>query len=157
MISEEKKIVPLLASANFGASTDCDSINMAGFHKATFIFIFGACTGNVTLTPKSGAAAGTSTTAVPTKYALGGAAVGTAVPVTTSAASADVLVAWAASTSTIVSTATTKMLVVEIDASDMTDGEEWLTINLAATAGIVGACAILEPRYTKNRSDTALA
>lgn len=54
-----------------------------------------------------------------------------------------------------------KMLVVEVDATDMdvANGEEWLTLSLsaAADAGILHAVAILEPRYTKNRSASALA
>lgn len=150
MLSEMKKIVPVMIQpSDFGADTDCDSIDMSLYHKATYIFNFGACTGNVTVTPKSGASDGTSTTAVPSIYALGGAAIGSA--------NCDVLAAWTTTATTVVATATTKMLVIEIDASSMTDGEPWLTLNVAATAGIASAVAILEPRYTSNRSVSALA
>ena len=150
MLSEMKKVVPVMFQpSDFGVDTDCDSINMSGFHKATFIFNFGTCGGAVTVTPKSGASDGTSTTAVPSIYALGGAAIG--------AANCDVLAAWTTTDTTVVATATTKMLVVEIDASNMTDGEEWLTLNVASASGVASAVAILEPRYTGNRSTSALA
>jgi len=161
MISEEKKIVPVCVSANIGATTDLDSINMANYHKATFIFTCGAFTGNGTFSFFSGASEGTKTTAVAFKHALGGAAVGTAVAAST--ASCDVLGAWAdcplaasPATFTVAITCTTKMVVCEVDAAAMTDGESWLTGVIAATAGIVHVTAILEPRYTGNRSVTAL-
>lgn len=150
MLAEDKKIVPVMIEpSDFGATTDCDSIDMSGYHKATFIFNFGACTGSVTITPKSGAATDTKTTAVPSIYALGGAAIG--------AANCDVLAAWTTTATTVVVAATTKMLVIEIDAASMTEGEPWLTLTVAATAGIASAVAVLEPRYTGNRSATALA
>ena len=156
MLSEMKKIVPVMIQpANF-ADVDCDSIDMSGFHKATFIFNFGTCGSAVTVKPESGASAGTSTTAVPSIYALGGAAIGTAVATSTSAASCDVLGAWATTATTVVSTATTKMLIIEIDAANMTDGEDWLTLNVGGTDLIASAVAILEPRYTGNRSETCL-
>ena len=160
MISEEKKIVPLLVSADIGATTDLDSIDMSGYHRATFIFTCGAFTGNGTFSFKSGASAGTKTTYVPFNYALGGAAIGTAVAGST--ASCDVLAAWTnvpadGTTDTAAITCTTKMVVCEVEASAMEDGEPWLTGTVAATAGILHAVAILEPRYTGNRSETSLA
>ena len=143
-------------SANISTSSDTDSINMAGFHKATFIFTMGTVTTDITFTPKSGATEGTKTTAVPSWLAIGGAAIGTAVAAST--ASCDVLGAWAQSDTTQVTTANSNLTyVIEFDASDMTDGEEWLTITLStATGGIVHCVAILEPRYAKNRSGTCL-
>jgi hypothetical protein len=155
MFSEKAKIVPLLTSANIGASTDLDSIDMSKYHKATFIFTCGAFTGNGTFSFTSGTTAGAKTTAVPCKIALGGAAIGTAVAGST--ASCDVLAAWTAVTTTQALTCTTKMVVAEVDASDMTDGHSWLTGTVAATAGILHVVAILEPRFTSNRSETALA
>jgi len=51
------------------------------------------------------------------------------------------------------------MMVFEINASamDIANGEEWLTpvIDSAGTSGITHAVAILEPRYTNNRSLSA--
>lgn len=152
--AEEYKIVPVLTSANIGASTDCDSIDMSKYHRATFIVTCGATTGDVTFTSTSGATEGAKTAAVPLKYALGGAAIGTAVAGST--ASCDVLGATGSHASAIALTCTTKMVVIQIDAASMTLGHKWLTLTCAATAGILHVVAILEPRFTGNRSATAL-
>lgn len=155
MFAENAKIVPvLLSTTDFGATADLDSINMAGFHKATFIYSFGACTGDVTFSFKSGITEGTKTNYVIGNIALGGAAIGTAVAAST--ASCDVLGAWAALTTTVALTCTTKMVVVEINAQSITTGDNWLTGTIAATAGICSCVAILEPRYRSNRSGTCL-
>lgn len=154
-LAEEKKIVPVLASANVGANADFDSINMAGFHHATFIVSCGAFTGDGTFTAFSGATEGAKTTAVPFRHALGGAAIGTAV--LGSVASCDVLgAAVAEADGSAAITCTTKMIVIEVDADDMAEGHAWLTLNVAATAGIAHVIAILEPRFTGARSATAL-
>lgn len=155
MISELYKIVPLLVDdGDFGASIDLDSINMANYHKATFIFTFGAVTGDVTFSFASGATEGAKTTAVIANVALGGAAIGTAVAGST--VSCDVLGAWQALTTTLALTCTTKMVVAEVRASSIASGHNWLTGTIAATAGIGHCTAILEPRYTGNRSVTCL-
>ncbi len=156
---EHFKIVPIITSANIGASTDCDSIDMSKFRKATFIFTCGAFTGDGTFSVNSGLTEGAKTTAVPFKYAMGGAAIGTATA--GSATSCDVLAATAKTTSgspTVALTCTTKMVVLEVDTIDMdtANGHNWLTATVAATAGILHGVAILAPRYTGNRSATAL-
>jgi len=153
--AEKAKIIPLLTSANIGASTDLDSINVSNAHSVTFIFTCGATTGDVTFSFSSGTDAGTKTTAVPFSYAMGGAAIGTAVA--GSAASCDVLGATGSATSTQALTCTTKMVVCEVDCSAITNGHSWLTGTVAATAGIVHAVAIVQPRFTGNRSATMLA
>jgi hypothetical protein len=55
----------------------------------------------------------------------------------------------------------TKMLIVEIEAAamDIANAEEWLTASIsnAADAGIAFAFAVLYPRYSGNRSVSALA
>jgi len=154
MINEDYKIVPLLTSANVGASTDFDSIDMSGYQKATIICSCGAFTGNGTFSFSSGATEGAKTTSVLFKHALGGAAIGTAVAAST--ASCDVLGAWADAATTAEITCTTKMVVIEIDAAAMAPGHKWLTGVVAATAGILHVTAILVPRYSGYRSGTAL-
>jgi hypothetical protein len=154
---ESQKIVPLLTSANIGASTDMDSINMANIHRATFLITCGACTGDVTFSMNSGATEGTKTNAVTFRYAMGGAAIGTAVAGST--ASCDVLGATGETTAiapTVALTCTTKMVVLEVEAANMTAGDKWLTVTAAATAGIVHCVAVLEPRYAGYRSATVL-
>ena len=154
-LPEEKKIVPILNSANYGAGVSLDSINMKGFHRACFILTFGAVTGNAVLTVNSGATDAALTSALTFNYAIGGGAI--------AAASADVIAATATSAALTLTAGTyaSKMLIVEVDASDMdvANAEEWLTlaISSAASSGICHAVAILESRYTKNRSLTTLA
>ena len=157
MLAENYKIVPLMNSADVSTGTDCDSFNMANYHKATLIFTFGAVTTDITFTPKSGISAGTKTNAIPTKVAAGGAAIGTAVAAST--ASCDVLAAWTATTTThVLSAASNKVLVMEISAAAMTAGDNWVTVTVAAgTSGICHAVAILEPRYGSARIGTCLA
>lgn len=156
MFAERFKLVPLMNSADITTSADCDSVNMKNFHKATFLFTFGTVTTDITITPKSGASEGTKTTAVPSRYAAGGAVIGTAVAGST--ASCDVLAAWTTTATTVsCAAASNKFLVVEIDAAAMTKGEPWLTLTLTtATGGIVHCVAILWPRYSGNRSATCL-
>ena len=152
-LGEEKKIVPVMISADYGAGVDADSINMKGFHHATFIITLGAISGDANVTLHSGATDGAKTSALTFNYAWGGAAVGVA--------NCDVLDAQvAAATVELTGTYDGKTLVIEVDASDMdiANAEEWLTlaIDSAGTSGIAHIVAILEPRYTGNRSGSAL-
>lgn len=156
MLAENYKLVPILNSADVSTGTDCDSIDMTNYHKATLLFTFGTVTTDITLTPKTGTSEGTKTNAVATKYAAGGAVIGTAVADST--ASCDVLAAWSASTTTIsLTAASNKFLVVEISAAAITSGDNWLTVTVAAgTSGICHCVAILEPRYGSSRIGTCL-
>jgi hypothetical protein len=152
---EMYKVVPLLNSADTGAGVSMDSINMKGFHHATIIITFGAVVGDAVLTVNSGATDGALTSALTFHHAVGGAAIGSA--------NCDVLAAdgTSAALTLTAATYTTKMLVLEVDGSDMdvANEEEWLTVAIssAGTSAIVHAVAILEPRYTGNRSVSALA
>jgi hypothetical protein len=160
-LAEQKKIVPVMATTDYNNGAVGDSINMAGYIRATFIILFGAITGDSVLTVNSGATNAAKTSAMTFHYALGGAAIGTAVA--GSVASCDVLAADATSAALTLTAATyaNKMLVVDVDASDMdtANEENWLTIDIDATAsaGIAYCIAVLEPRQTSNRSVTALA
>lgn len=154
-------VAPVLALDTIGSGGDADSINMKNYHRATFVITFGTLSGDAVLTVNSGATDGAKTSALTFEYALGGAAIGTATAGSTT--SCDVLAAsTSAATLTLTdSTYTDKMLIVEVDATkmDMANGEEWLTLSLsnAGTSGTADAIVILEPRYTGNRSETALA
>lgn len=158
MSAETNKIIPLLASADYGSGVDMDSFKMFA-HQATVILTFGAVTGNAVLKVYSGATAGTKSSSLPFKYAYGGGSIG--------AASADKLSAWADATaaSGLTLTGTTygsKMAVLQFNAAamDIANAEEWITIEVssAATSGILHAVAVLDnPRYSGNRSDTLLA
>ena len=156
-LAEEKKIVPLLASANTGAGVTLDSINMKGYHRACIIFTNGATSGSAVLKIYSAAAAAGTSSEVTFTAAVAGGAI--------AAASADYLGATtsvtAASGFTLASASqSSKMVVFQVDASDMdiANGEEWLVpvISSVGTSGVTHAVAILDPRYTGNRSATSL-
>lgn len=167
MFAEKYKIVPIGSDIDLSsaANNDCDSINMKGFHKATFIIGLQTLGGaNIYVALYSGATEGALTTAVPFRYALGGAVTGTAVAGST--ASCDVLAAWASTTTAAPTFAVAHAtydnytMIVEVDAAEMTLGHNWLTMSfldtLTGATGNVQVHAILEPRYTGNRSLTAL-
>jgi hypothetical protein len=160
-LAEEKKIAPIMATTDYNNGVVGDSIDMSEFHRACFIILFGAITGDSVLTVNSGVTNAAKTTAMTFHYALGGAAIGTAVAGST--ASCDVLAADATSAALTLTAATyaNKMLIVDVDASDMdvANAHRWLTIDIDATAsaGIAYIIAILEPRQTGNRSVTCLA
>ncbi len=154
-LAEEKKIVPVLYTADYGSGVDFDSINMKNYLRCTFVIGFGAIAGDAVLTINSGATNGAKTSALTFHYAWGSAARGSA--------NCDVLAATSTSAAlTLTGTAYDNyMLVAEVDASEMdvSNNEAWLTaaISSAGTSGIAFAFAILEPRYTGAQSGTALA
>lgn len=153
-LSEKYKIVGLGTSADFTGGFTADSINMSQYHSVMFVLTFGAITGAgpFVLTIKSGASAGTQTTAETFAYRYGSAAQG--------AATADVYTAWATSAglNMVVATLTTRCFIAEIEASAITAGQTWLTLAFdnGADAGLVGAIAILTPRYASEATPTAI-
>ncbi len=158
-LAEEKKIVPVMNTADYNSGVVADSINMKSFHRCTYFMTFGAITGDAALTVNSGTTDGAKNSALTFNYALANADIG----VNTSATvSCDVLGANATSASLTLTAATynSRMLIVEVDASDMdiANDEEWLTLDIsnAASAGICHIVAVLEPRYTGNISRSAL-
>jgi len=157
---ENYKVVPVLSDQDL-TGTDAgmpgDSINMKGYHRCTFLVglqTLGGATATVAV--YSGATDGALTSALTFRYAFGGAAAGSA--------SCDVLAAW--DTSALLSlthgTYDNYMLLIDVKAEEMdtANNENWLTIVFLDTAtgatGNVQVHAILEPRYSQNRSATAL-
>lgn len=153
-ISEKYKVIGLGTSADFNAGFTADSFNMAHFHSAMFVLTFGTVTGAgpFVLTIKSGATVGVQTTAETFAYRWGSAAQGSA--------TADVYTTWATSSSLslVVATLTTRCLIAEIEAAAMTRNQPWLTLALdgGADSGLVGAVAILDPRYPSGAIATAI-
>jgi hypothetical protein len=159
-LAEEYKIVPV--ANNYDLSTDdtmtLDSINMKGFHHCTYLVHFHAIgTASPILYVYSGATNGARTSPLTFTYAWGAAAVlGT---------NCDVLAAWGTSAALTVTHGTydNYLLVIEVPAAqmDMANNEEWLTMNLTdpitGCTGNVTVTAVLKPRYSNNRSVTALA
>ena len=161
MISENFKVVQVANALDLhvGTHPQCKSVNMSGYHKATFIVHMGTlAVADISVAPYGGAASGTATAVIPFKYTKGSAA-GTA-------ATSDVLAAWTDATA-LVALATAGnasdnyMFVFEVDAAAMGD-YKYLTLQFddtvaAGSTGLVSASCILEARYTKNRSASAIA
>lgn len=158
MISENKKVVPLLASADYGAGVDMDSFKLLG-DKCTVFLSFGSVTGDAVLKVYSGATDGAKTSVMGFKYAYSGGSIGSS--------SADYLSAWSDATAssglTLTGTTyTSKFAVLEFNAAaaDADNGEEWITIEIssAASSGILHAVAVIDnPRFSGNRSVSVLA
>ncbi len=144
-LSETKKIVPLLRSADINAGVDSDSVDMKDVSHAAFLCSFGAVGGAAgpILKLYEGASHGTKTTALTFHYRYGSAA--------TKSATADTLTDDATSAALQIATATltNRLLIIELDASEMTDGCTHLTIEVGAEAdsGVLHIDAILDPAY----------
>ena len=159
MLAEKYKIVPILSDQDLSsaATMDGDSINMANFHKATFIVGLQTLGGaNCEFGIYSGATDGACTTFVPFNYAYGSAA--------TAADNSDVLAAWTKAVALVGIAHASKdnfMLIVEVDAAEMAAGHKWLTFRFADTptgsTGNAQVHAILTPRYTNALSVTAFS
>ncbi len=153
-LSETYKKVPLLASANINAGVDSDSINMKDFHAASFDIIFGPSYAGAGAIIKlfSGVSVGAKTTAMTFAYRYTGGAI--------KAASADILTTEATSAALQIATATmvNRLLVIEVDASQMTLDHSWLTMEIGAEAdaGEMTIMAHLVPRYPSAAGVTCL-
>ena len=152
--NEQYKIVPIFADTDLSGGATGDSINMKNYHSACFVFL--SSTTDWTAGPDvilySGATDGATTTAMTMAYRYGSAAVGSA--------TSDVLSAWASSAEVALGADEEGyMYIFEVEAAEMTDGHDWLTIVLDsdASAGEGFCIAILTPRYPQNAIPTALA
>jgi len=154
LLSEQFKVIGLGTTTDFNGGYTADSINTEGLHHIMFVLTYGAVTGATpaALTVKSGASAGTQTTAETFYSRYGGAAQGSA--------SADVYTAWTSQSTLSVASATITLRtqIVEIDCSAITAGQPWLTLALSSDAdsGIVHVVAVCVPRYSGNAIPTAI-
>ena len=170
-LAEEKKIVHVVSALNLatGATQVTKGINMKNFHRCTFLIDVGTMgTANATLKAYSGATDDVTalTSAIAFKYAYGASTGIWAAGGGTPASGADVLAAETAvvaGTGLVIVQATylNRMLIVEVEATmmDVANGEEWLYLEFTdagGATGLVDIFAILDPRYTSNRSATAL-
>jgi hypothetical protein len=170
-LAEQLKIVPVAHDIDLSsaATMACDSINVAGIHKAMFVCQYQSIGGaNHDVVLYSGVTNAATTTAVEVRYAFGGAAQGTATAGST--VSCDVLGATASTVSTSTpahairvahATYSDHILVIEADMAAIANGHQWLTLQfedtLTGATGNVVVMAILEPRYSGYRSATVLA
>jgi hypothetical protein len=152
-LTERNSVVYAIKPADHNsAGVDGDSINMGLLKRVAIALQFGALTGNSVLTVYSGASAGTKTTALTFRYRLSGA--------DQAAAGADQFGDFATSAALTLTAATydNRVVVVEVDSAEMTDGEEWLTVEIDSTASqlFVAGVAIGEPRYEANDPPTVI-
>jgi len=158
MLTENFKIVPCGVDVDINSAADnkADSINMAKYHKCTFIIQYEDMgTADHIVKVFSGATDAALDSAVTFNYAFGSAAQGSA--------NCDVLTAWASSAALTVAHGTYDnfMLIVEVDAAamDTANGEEWLTLDFNDPGNATGRAivfAVLQPRYSGNLSPSAL-
>ena len=143
--SETYHIVPGFKSADHTAGVDSDSVNMGLLHSVCALLQFGDMSvASPLVKVYSGATAGTKTTALTFRYKLS--------PQAAKTAGADV---WPSGFSTSASLTVTfdtddeKLLVIEVDSAEMTEGEPWLTVELGSQATIQQtACVLIGiPRY----------
>ena len=155
IISQELKIVPLLVSADINAGVDSDSVDMQGIKSATFLLQFFATLAGAAgciIKLYSGATHGAKTTAMTFNYKYGGAPV--------KSATADVFSAIATSAALQIATATlaSRMLIIDINADQITDGHRYLTIEIGAEAdaGELSIVALLDPMFKDASGDTVI-
>ena len=151
-LTDEYSIVHLIESDDYGsAGEDSDSFKLSNANWATCLLTFGGLTGNSIIKVYSGASAGTKTTAETFTYRLAGADY--------AAANSDL---WGTETTSaaLTLTATTydhRGLAIEIDPATLTDGQEWVTVEVDSTASVINMAAVLvaEPKWAP--SPTVLA
>lgn len=154
-LCERTKIVPIIEPEDHNASgVDGDSVSMENYSHVTFIFTFGELTGNSILYLYSGATAGTKTNAETFNYRYTSADLKNTAGDTLGSESTSAALTLTAATFE------DRMLVVEMDADEFTDGYPWITpsIDDTATELLVSCVAILSnPRYAQGTPPTAIS
>ena len=130
--------VPGFKAADHTGGIDSTSINMGKVERAILQIQFGDMSvASPEIKVYSGATSGTKTTALTFRYLLSPQAVPTA--------GSDV---WASAFSTSADLTITfdtdddKLLLIEVDSAEMTEGEPWLTVNVDSDATIQMAAAV---------------
>jgi hypothetical protein len=155
ILSQILKFVPLLSSADINAGVDSDSVDMQGVQSATFQLVFGPSYGGANpaiIKLYSGATHGAKTTAMTFNYRYGGGAI--------KAASADVLsdIASSAALSIARATMVSRLLLLEVNADQITDGHRYLTVEVGAESDSGELCiiALLDPMYLDAGGDSVI-
>lgn len=153
-LAEQNKIVHILEPEDHNAGVDGDSVSLENYDHVTFIINFGELTGDAILTINSGASAGTKTTAETFNYRACATALKNA--------GGDLLADETTSAALTLTAATYEdmFIVVEMDADEFTDGQQWITPTLSSAASEIFASIIAilsKPRYAQNVPPTAIA
>ncbi len=143
--SENNNIVYSLKPGDHQAGVDGDSVTFGGMQRVVFMVMMAALTGNAILKFFSGATAGTKTTALTFRYRLADAVQGSA--------TADTFGAWTTSAALTLTAATyaNKMLLVEIEETEMTKDEPWLTPEVGSEASAFNAAIAMMGDATQKR------
>ena len=151
-LSENKKIIYALKPGDHQAGADGDSFNAGKLHSFAFLIQAAVLTGDAVLKVYSGASDGTKTTAETFRYRLADADQGSA--------AADTFAAWSTSAALTLTAATydNRLLVVEMDSDELTDGQPWVTLEISAAADAFNASvvAIGEPRIRAHDIPTVI-
>lgn len=142
--AENLAIVYALKPGDHQAGVAFDSIHMGKVYRVIYLIQFASLTDDGVLTFKSGASAGTETTAENFRYRLADAAQGSA--------TADTFAAWSADVATLTLTAATyqnKMLVCKVEARGITADQPWITGAFDSSASALNAsvAAVCVPRF----------
>lgn len=156
MLAEQLHVIPGLTSADHAAGVDSESINMGYLHEVLALLQIGSITvADAVVKVYSGASAGTKTTAEVFRYRKSGAAA--------KSASADVWAAWTtavAATGIVLSNANDDNFLyeIEIESDEMTAGQPWLTIEIAAGATVLQGAIVFvgRGRFQANAVPTAI-
>lgn len=154
-VSESLQFIPVVEAKDYGsAGIDFDSVHIGRLLSLSFAISFGAITGNSILKVSCGATEGTKTTDIAFKYRFGGGDY--------KAASADILGdATAVASTGLTLTAATydhRLLVIEVDADNVTDAQPWVTLSIDSTATVllVGGMGVGYPRYAGHTPNTVI-
>ncbi len=146
---EQGHIVQMLASQSFSAAATSDTILMENWAHASIICEFGAGSGTTISVGECTSFAGSGRTAVTFRFAQEATANG------------DVLDAALARASTIsIAAGTASFAVIEIDTDELTDGFQYLQVNIAdpGTAKLGSVIAVLSGgRYQEDITATVIA
>lgn len=151
-LCERFKVVPILEAEDHAAGADGDSVKMEQYSHVMFIIGFGELTGNAVLKFYEGATAGAKTTALTFSYRATSADLKNAL--------GDALGSESTSAALTLTAATyeDRVIVVEIDARELTDGYPWITPEISSDASeeFADIKAILVPRYAEDVPPTAI-
>ena len=142
--SENNNIVYTLKPGDHQGGVDGDSVKFGGMERVVFLLMMAALTGDAILKFYSGVTDGAKTTALTFRYRLADGVQG--------AATGDSFGAWLTSAALTLTAATyaNKMLLIEIEATEMTADHEFLTPEVSSAASAFNA-SIAMLGATKNR------
>lgn len=160
ILTEQFSVVSMIEPAdNQAGAIDSESINMALLHKVHLIYLTGTITGDDSVIKcYAGATTGVKTTEVPFHYRKSGADY----KATNNDQFGDRTAVAIGGTGLTMAAADFdhRVVVIEVDAADMPDGLEWLTVDYddgSASVLLSAMVAIGEPRYQAHDIPTVVA